>query len=205
MKVPLSLSLVCLLAQRSSGALVGYGIWPCEPVCAFACDMSFSSLNLGCSTSMPMDSEMNSGTAMTTPQCRASDTPWLTSLAWCMHTQCAGYDVSASDLEKFWEEQITGDPTVVAKWTYAEALFNISQPPTNQISEIDKMLNSAALVNAEDYQAQFNAMKSVERESIVESAYGYVVVIVKLSKGALVANPSAASLFSSPGSVRRWH
>ena len=115
---------------------------------------------------------MHSGSDMTSPQCRASDTPWLTTLAWCVDTHCTAYNVSISELEAFWEAQATESPTVDPKWSYSMTLFNITHPPTQELTQTDETLNSTALVNSMVYQAQYNALTTVQRENVVESAFG---------------------------------
>ena len=115
---------------------------------------------------------MHSGSAMTSPQCRAGDTPWLTTLAWCMRSKCAEHLISTSELEAFWEQQCAGDPSVVPKWSYSTALFNMAEPPTQELTEADHTLNFTALVNPTVYESQYNALTAVQRENVVESAFG---------------------------------
>lgn len=154
------------------GALVGYGIWPYEPPCAHACDRSLSSLMLQCSSPMDSMGGMMDSSAMTSPQCRAGDTPWLTTLAWCMHTACAEFHVPTSELESFWEQQSTGDPAVAPKWGYSMTLVNITKPPTQELTDVDDALNVTALVNTAVYESQYNALTTVQRENVVESGFG---------------------------------
>ena len=104
---------------------------------------------------------------------RAGDTPWLSTLAWCMRTKCAEYHVSISELEAFWENQATGNPSVASKWSYSSTLFNAAQEPTRELSRADDALNSTVLVNPATYEAQYNALTAVQRENVVESGYGY--------------------------------
>ncbi|MCJ1456008.1 hypothetical protein MMC28_006365 [Mycoblastus sanguinarius] len=162
-----------LVTRPVLGALVGYGIYPYKPPCAHACYRSLSSLMLECSSDTASEREMDSDSEITSPQCRAGETPWLTSLAWCMCTNCAEYNVSTSGLERFWEEQCTGDPTVAPKWGYSTTLFNIAQSPTRELTETDDTLNITALVNPAVYEAQYNALTTVQRENVVESGYRY--------------------------------
>lgn len=173
MKVPYAAWLTCFLTRPVLGALVGYGIYPYEPPCAHACDRSLSSLMLECSSHVALGMDMHGGSAMTSPQCRAGDTPWLTTLAWCMRTKCAESNVSTSELEAFWEKQSTEDPTVAPKWGYSTTLFNVTQPPTRKLTKADDTLNFTALVNPAVYEAQYNALTAVQRENFVESGYGY--------------------------------
>lgn len=173
MKIPSTAWLAYLLTRPVYGALVGYGIWPYEPPCAYACYRSLSSLMLECSSEMAAGTDMDSGSGMTSPQCRAGDTPWLTTLAWCMRTKCAEHNVSTSELEGFWEEQCTGDPTVAPKWGYSMTLFNIAQSPNQELTKADETINLTALVNPAVYEAQYNALTAVQRENVVESGFGY--------------------------------
>jgi hypothetical protein len=79
-------------------------------------------------------------TMMTSTSCWASNTPYLTGLAWCIHDKCAEYNVSNSNLELCWEhratvQQTAGVKTVTPKWSYSETLANVSPaPPMNQLT-----------------------------------------------------------------------
>ena len=163
---------VCCLSTPALGALVGYGIWPYNPLCAFACDRALSTFMLSCSTSMSPGMSMSGDAAMASPQCRADDTPWLTTLAWCVHVQCAEDKVRTSELESFWESQSTGDPSVAPKSDYSTTLLSISQPPNQTVTDPDESLNFTALVDPTSYLSQYNALKAVQRENVVESAFG---------------------------------
>ena len=175
MKASTFVWLSCLSSKFTSSALVGFGILPYEPPCAFACDRSLSSFMLTCSDPMPMDMSMSMSADITSPQCRADDTSWLTTLAWCMHTQCASHDVKTSNLEHFWETQSTEDPLQLTapKWDYSTTLFRASQPPNQTISDPKTTLNFTALVDPATYMSQWNALTTVQRENVVESSFGY--------------------------------
>ena len=67
--------LACLLTRPLLGPLVGYGIYPYSPFCAYACDRSLSTLSLDCSMPMSMHDGMEMGSGTTSPQRRAGDTP----------------------------------------------------------------------------------------------------------------------------------
>lgn len=154
--------------------LAGYPANMYDPYCATACVRSLSSLTLNCSNG---GVTLGMVTFSTSTECYASDTPYLTSLAWCAHTKCATYDVSASKMEYFWDRQATGQKAagvyaVPAKWTYAEALQHVTEPPTLQLLPTDTALNSTALVPESVYQAQYNVLYSVQRESTQENTYG---------------------------------
>ncbi|OCL07257.1 hypothetical protein AOQ84DRAFT_377858 [Glonium stellatum] len=121
-------------------------------------------------------------TMMTTSSCWATNTPYLTSLAWCMHTKCAKFNILNSKLEYFWEQEATGQSTagvkiVPPKWSYAEALANVTTPPTKQLVANDTDLNTTSLVAPDVYQAQWNVLTSVQRETTIENSYGIAMLV----------------------------
>lgn len=115
---------------------------------------------------------MHGGSAMTSPQCRASNTAFLTTLAWCMNTKCASYHIPTSMLETFWEEHCTGDPTVAPKWDYGTALQHVVQPPTREIT-LDETLNSTSLIPHHSWNVQYHTLTFLEAEEAVHARYGY--------------------------------
>ena len=92
-----------------------------------------------------------------------------------MHTECAEHNIATSELEAFWRQQCTGDPTVAPKWGFTTSLGYIVQLPTQELTETAETLNSTALVPSLAYKEQYNALSAVQREVAVESAYGYDV------------------------------
>lgn len=164
------------------GKLVGYGVRPYKPVCALACLRALSGYMLTCSSEMEMHGGMHShGNAMTSPQCRADDTPWVTTLAYCAQTKCAAEPgrVPTLELEDIWEAQSTEDPTVSPKWTFPQAIANLTEPPQQELGADaeSETLNFTALVNPEACASQYNAMFAVQRETVVESSYGVAILI----------------------------
>ena len=155
-----------LVTPVLGGGLVGYGIYPYNLDCAFACLRPLSSYILQCSSGIGKS-------ATTSPQCRTGDTPWLTTLAWCMRTECAEYHVATSELEAFREQQCTGDPTVAPNWGYTTSLQHVARPPTQELSVTDETLNTTAIVSPLVYKEQHDALSAVQREVTVESAYEY--------------------------------
>ncbi|KAL2073881.1 hypothetical protein VTL71DRAFT_11207 [Oculimacula yallundae] len=170
---------VCLLLGTTWGAkgLVGFGINPYSPFCAFSCLRSLEGFMLICSEEMEISGHMMHGAGPTSPECRAGDTPWLTTFAWCLKAKCSS-TLSTSEIESFWELQSTADPTVPAKWTYSAALANITHSPTYELNEADKLLNFTALANSKTYETQWNSMTSVQRENVVENSFGIALLVV---------------------------
>ncbi|PVH81805.1 hypothetical protein DL98DRAFT_623037, partial [Cadophora sp. DSE1049] len=155
--------------------LVGFGIYPYSPYCAYTCLRSIEGLMLACSEAMDMSGMMIHGATATPTECRAQDTPWLTTLAWCLKTKCD--DLKTSQIEAFWEQQSTEDPTVPAKWGYEAALLNITEAPTHVLTAADEDLNFTSIVNPDTYQALWNTLTSVQRENVVEGAFGIAIFV----------------------------
>ncbi len=156
------------------GALNGFPVNPYDPFCAMSCLRSLYDLTLSCSS---MGDTVGMMTMVTTSACWAENTPYLTSLAWCIHTRCAEYNIANSKFEYFWETESTGQSNagqigVPAKWSYSEALANIPNPPTIQLTPTDKWLNNTSLVSPLVYQEQWNVLTAVQRETVLENTYG---------------------------------
>ncbi len=148
-----------------------------DPPCAFACTGSLAGFALACSVE---DHGHHGGGGhghgspiQTSPSCRAGDEAYLTSVAWCMSTKCEEYNVPVSTLEQVWELQVTGDPDVRAKWSYAQALLQVAEPPTRELAMGD-MLNVTSLAAPASWLLNFNTASVMDHESRTQSIYGYV-------------------------------
>lgn len=120
---------------------------------------------------MHMEGHSHGGSGATTAECRANDTAYLTSLAWCIDTKCAAYNVPTWKLQKYWEEQSTTDPTVLAKWDYTTALQQVSTPP-NKTLTMDDTLNITVLAVQSTWDTQYRTSWFLTLESKYESIYG---------------------------------
>jgi hypothetical protein len=172
---------IWLFALATDAASTEYGLtgFPAnsyDPICATACLRSFSMLTLNCSSE---GVTVGMVTFQTSTECYATNTAYLTSVAWCAHTKCMDFKPSASLLEYWWDMQITGQKsagvvTVPAKWTYAEALAQVETPPTIQLQLADTTLNTTSLTSPNVYKPQYNVLYSTQREGTVENGFGYV-------------------------------
>jgi hypothetical protein len=103
--------------------------------------------------------------------CRASDVPYLSSIAWCIHTFCPE-NVKASTIEKFWEIQITGDVNIHPEWSYGEVMANITLPPTMVAMGEDMVLNITMLTTYNTWKITQDTLIYFFRETAQESYYG---------------------------------
>ncbi|EKG22154.1 Flavoprotein transmembrane component [Macrophomina phaseolina MS6] len=172
---PLTL-LTLLLSLPCSWAFIGLGISMYHPSCAFACRAAVVSAPLECSDHGGSGGHMGHGSSSTTPECRAGDTPFLTTLAWCINSTCTDFHVDAWRLEKYWTEKATGDVDVLPKWTYAGALQQVQSPPATELDP-EEILNSTAIVPPDSWQAEKNSMEYFEKQETWHARYGLVLLV----------------------------
>jgi hypothetical protein len=137
------------VAHLMSHKFPGYGFSWSDPNCAFSCHNSISGAMLECT--MP---EKAGHMGPTPPDCYASDTAYLTTLAYCMKSHCDDDHVSTVEREKFWAFKFTGDPAVAPKWDYSTSLAKVAEPPTIEYNSTTGVLNQTMLVPQEAYDMQ---------------------------------------------------
>ena len=139
-------------AHLRSQHFPGYGFGWYDPPCAFACEDALSAAPLSCT-----DVE----TGSSSPECRATNVPFLTSLAYCMQQNCDADSTPAWQRELFWHDKMTGDVSVVPMMDYATALMLVNGTPTVEFnSSSEDVLNTTVLVPDTAYlmQYKFNVM-----------------------------------------------
>ncbi len=170
------LSPILLLLSISlppSFALIGHGVKMYSPSCAFACRAAIASAPLSCSTDGGHGSHMGHGEGvMTTPECRAGDTPFLTTLAWCMHSTCAQFNIEVWKLEKYWRDKATGDAAIIPKWEYGQALQQAIRPPRREVKK-NETLNVTATVPHDSWDAERRTLEHFEGQETLHARYGY--------------------------------
>jgi hypothetical protein len=178
MKIFSLISSIFLLATAvvAQNGLTGLPTNTYDPVCAMACVRSLYTLSLSCSTG---GGSLGMVTLTTSPECWATNDQYLTSLAYCMKTKCAKFNVPNSKFESFWELQATGQTnagvkSVPAKWSYAEALAQLPSPPNVTLASNATWLNQTSLVSPITYTAQYNVLFGVQRETSFENLSGQV-------------------------------
>lgn len=105
------------------------------------------------------------------PECYASNKPYLQTLAYCMEQRCPD-DVKTSARDRFFEMSIGGrlKQPPVPVYSYVEALLSIEHAPTNNTSA-EEMLTQASLVDLEDYISNFNGNNGFETMESSHSLY----------------------------------
>ncbi|KAI5867218.1 ferric reductase like transmembrane component-domain-containing protein [Durotheca rogersii] len=150
--------------------LIGHGISMYYPTCAYACYGILKGYQLKCSDG-----------PTTSPECYTTDDNFLQSLAYCIHTHCAG--VPISDIEAYWAAYIPGrlpgQPS--PKEPYSVALLH-ADPPPDRVIESGELLNTTTLVDEDQYLAAYNSNSYYEQMEARQSDFG----LVALATGAVI-------------------
>ncbi|KAI0378934.1 ferric reductase like transmembrane component-domain-containing protein [Hypomontagnella monticulosa] len=199
--IHLSLVFVSLLAAlvsagRDTGrpgyGLVGYGIEMYVPVCAYACQYSFSSNPLVCTDEASFSNTemggMNMGgsqdgttlpknvSAMPSSTCHAESEVFLSTVAWCIHEKCS--DVFVWKIEKWWQSYVVGNmPTdPPPSLSYGAAYSLITDPPKRTCLK-GQILNETSLVDEIGYNARYNSIDVNQDMEIEHERFGLVVLL----------------------------
>jgi len=80
-------------------------------------------------------------------------------------------------MKQFWKSEATGQSsagvvTVPAKWSYGDALAQITKLPTFQLTANDTDLNINSLVDESAYESQYNVLYVTMNSGTTPSHYG---------------------------------
>jgi len=157
------------LSSSVTAVFVGLGALAYDPVCCYACRAAISSAPLSCSGTGHGGGHSH-GAPPTSPDCRATDSAFLTTLAYCINSNCDAEDVPVWKLERYWADQTTGDPSIPPIWNYGTALEQVKTGPTVTYTR-GTTLNATSLVSQTAYETQRNFMVVFEKETAQEHQY----------------------------------
>lgn len=107
----------------------------------------------------------------TSPDCRAGDTAYLTSLAYCLDTKCPP-EVLLWEKEQFWvAPETTGDAAIPAKWSYQVALEQLLEGIPNVTWAMGNTLNVTMVVNDTFWCIQYRFWPVMDHNSILMYRY----------------------------------
>lgn len=161
------------IAHIESFHLPGFGFSWYDPSCAFACYNALSGAPLQC-TAEDHSGGHSHGSGPTSPDCRANDEPFLTTLAYCMKEHCDDAGVSVWRRERFWNDHVTGGENVLPRWDYSEALALIDDPPVIKFNS-SEVLNRSVLLPEASYSMQNNFNVMFDHLESLQSTYMYVL------------------------------
>ncbi|KAK8131626.1 hypothetical protein PG984_008064 [Apiospora sp. TS-2023a] len=195
--LPLALLLLLLLPMPTFGfqdGIVGFGIALYQDLCCQACHDALSTLFLNCTTfmeqpegesgsdegmsgmgGMGMDMDMDMPMGMTSDECRATNLPWLQTMAHCIRSRCDadGYP-SETQAQCFSKHAVAGA---------SEPTFEASLPHHAPMAELpaDAMwLNETSLVNGESYYSIHGTLGEFAREEYLHSKYSLIICLLTI-------------------------
>ncbi|KAF1813119.1 ferric reductase transmembrane component 4 [Eremomyces bilateralis CBS 781.70] len=142
-----------------------------DPVCASACGRTIQKFPLVCSTHGKGDHH-GGGPMSTTPECRANDTSYLTTLAYCMKSKCAPSNIEAWRLEQWWWEKSTTDKSVHPVMDYEETLATVRKEPT-RVPKKEDTLDFTGLITDASWKIETMAELYFEEQETLHARYGY--------------------------------
>jgi hypothetical protein len=158
-------------AQGTKHGIIGFGINMYHPWCCTACYDVLSPLYLNCTTFEEMSHDhhgmvkrmdMGGSMGMTSPECYASDQPWLSTFSYCIKSRCDAENVDMQQQEQCWQKNAAGGVEVPQ---LTEALP--AAAPTEELQDDAEWLNKTMLANAAKWQTDRNTIsefESVERD-----------------------------------------
>jgi hypothetical protein len=99
---------------------------------------------------------------VTKASCRANDSAFLTTLAYCINIRCTS--VPVKDIEHYWIDQASGDPHTTPKWNYVTTLQNVNGTPNDTYAS-GRTINTTMLVSEKSYNIQIKWLPTKEHNS----------------------------------------
>lgn len=178
----LSILIPTQYANAANNGIVGFGVDLYPDLCCQSCRDSLSTLYLSC-TNFPDNSNVSStytsgmkkrhdeggmeeGIPTTSEDCRASNLPWLQTMAYCIKQNCNanGFE-HTKQIKCFSNQALAGS---------AEPTFQESLPvtaPTVELASDAVWLNSTSLVNSELYYETYGTYAEFGRSEYLHTKY----------------------------------
>jgi hypothetical protein len=156
-------SIISVTSAQTGTGIIGYGISFWQDLCCQACADSLSALYLNCTTFSDSGSGMDMGgsssdmdmiVGTTSDDCRASNTPWLQTMAYCIQSNCNahGYTSEAKQEACFVAHALDGN---AAGPSYQSSLPAMA--PIVELNADATWLNETSLVNADMYFSMYGS------------------------------------------------
>ncbi|RMD40947.1 hypothetical protein DV735_g4193, partial [Chaetothyriales sp. CBS 134920] len=152
--------------------LIGMGINMYRPFCCNACHDSFSKLFLNCTTILD-----DVGT--TSADCRASNSPWLHSVAYCFQQECPQRGLDEGDIQACWDTYSDSAPSQYTDWIP-------DGTPTVELAKDTVWLNETTRVNPELYRVKILSYQEWQYEEDWHTNFGVILLIVPVAFGIIV-------------------
>jgi hypothetical protein len=143
--------------------VVGLGRTIFEPLCCYACLSSLWGLEISCTAFQPNPTQQRGSD----PLCHSTNTPYLTSLAYCLQTKCAADNVSSSITEQCWAK-VAGDGLPAG--TLQEHLP--STVPNVTLAYGATALDQTSLVDEQYYEDSRKTIQGYVKQESAHALYG---------------------------------
>lgn len=169
-------------AQVGKNGVVGFGISLYEDLCCQACHDSLSALYLNCTTFMSSDDMAGMDgmdmkkvkrddmamdmMGMTSDECRASNTPWLQTMAYCIQQNCKADGYPADKQATCFSNQALAG---ASQPTLQESLP--ATAPTVELAADAMWLNDTSLVNHDLYYSTHGTLGEFARSEYFHTRY----------------------------------
>ncbi|KAI1422444.1 ferric reductase like transmembrane component [Xylaria sp. FL1777] len=208
MQIATAFSLLSLLSSlhhvgATKNGIVGFGIDIYPDLCCQSCTDSLSTLYLSC-TNFPATNTTSSmrkrhgeedmaGMPTTSDECRASNRPWLETMAYCIQQNCNAVGFEASKQASCFSIQAVAGA--------AEPTFQNSLPmkaPETELAGDAVWLNSTSLVNSELYHSTYGTYAEFSRSEVFHTTYSVALILLVIGV-ILACGITNQLLTSSPG------
>ncbi|KAK1756340.1 ferric reductase like transmembrane component-domain-containing protein [Echria macrotheca] len=175
-------------ATASKNGIVGYGIPLYEDLCCEACHDSLASLYLSCTTfddghgggdgdmgGMDMGDMGDMAMGMTSDDCRATNKPWLETMAFCIRDRC--------DADGYPRDSQAACFSTLAVGGAATPTLDDSlppKPPADELAADATWLNVTSRVNEDVYSGTHGTYKEFAREEYLHTKYSLILYLVTI-------------------------
>ncbi|PBP22566.1 ferric reductase like transmembrane component [Diplocarpon rosae] len=173
------------VSAAGAHGIIGFGISLYQDECCQACYDSLSALWLSC-TIFDEEMSMNPGDmdamamGTTSPECYATNVPWLETMAYCIRSNCDAHGFpAAKQAACFSTHAVAGAATP----TFQQSLPALA--PTVELAPDATWLNATSLVNQETYASTYGTEAEFARSEYIHTRYAVILYLITI--GVIVA------------------
>ncbi|CAE6340094.1 unnamed protein product [Rhizoctonia solani] len=135
--------------------------------CGETCNGVIDAFDLACSP----DTKQHHGTSSDLAVCQAESQPYLSTVAWCIHSRCTS--ASDKEIQKYWS-WVQGNRKVT--WPSYESVLPTSEPPL--VPEDLEILNSTIRITDESYWAEYVTQMTFSYIERWHVRVGYILIVL---------------------------
>ena len=161
--------------------------------CGETCNGVIDGFELNCTYT-----EQHHGTSSDQATCQAESMPYLSTVAWCIHSRCT--DKSQKEILHYWD-WVQGNRKVT--WPSYESVLPTTEPPL--VSEDMEFLESTVRITDESYYAEYGTQQTFSYVERWHARTGYILIALTVAS-CMVGTAQWLSLtkFQKPYSASSW-